>query len=86
MSFSQRGRSLKENLTIIAAFVFFGEFCPTIREKKTKRRGKKKEDEIRAPVEKNVSVFNNLRSCPRGKYLETARSFGNGPSIFLACE
>lgn len=45
-----------------------------------------KEDEIRAPVEKNVSVFNNLRSCPRGKYLERARSFGNGPSIFLVCE
>ena len=37
-------------------------------------------------VEKNMSVFNNWRSCPPGRYLETARDFWNFSTIFLAWE
>ena len=82
VSFSQRGRSLKENITIIAV-LFCGRFC-AICEKETKSR--KKEIEIRAPIEKNVSVFNNVRSSHRGRYLETARFqvfFGLGVNLSI---
>lgn len=49
-----------ETLTIIA--LICGRFCAITRKKEN-------EKQQNTCVEKNVSVFNNLRSCPRGRYL-----------------